>query len=70
MTDRGSGRAARLAAERGVVHAASNAELVDRADVVLLCVKPIDVERVIRELAGRIGPRQERSRRSPPACRP
>ena len=38
------------------MHAASNAELVERADVVLLCVKPIDVERVIRELAGRIGP--------------
>ena len=56
VTDRGSGRAARLAAERGVEHAASNAELVDRSDVVLLCVKPIDVERVIREVAGHIGP--------------
>lgn len=53
-TDRGSGKAARLAEERGIVHVASNDELVERSDVVLLCVKPIDVERVLREVSGRI----------------
>jgi pyrroline-5-carboxylate reductase len=56
VTDRGSGRAARLAAERGVTACADNAELVDRADVVVLAVKPSDVERVLRGLSGRIGP--------------
>jgi pyrroline-5-carboxylate reductase len=56
VTDRGSGRAAALAAQRGVAAVASNQELVDQADVVLLAVKPIDVERVLRELGGRIGP--------------
>jgi pyrroline-5-carboxylate reductase len=55
VTDRGSGRAARLAAERGVTQASSNAELVDRADVIVLAVKPTDVERVLRDLSGRIG---------------
>ena len=49
MTDRGSGRAARLAERLGVQHVADNAELVRRADVVLIAVKPIDVERVLRE---------------------
>jgi pyrroline-5-carboxylate reductase len=55
-TDRGSGRAAELARTRGVEHVASNAELVARADTVLLCVKPIDVERVLRDVGGRIDP--------------
>jgi pyrroline-5-carboxylate reductase len=54
VTDRGSGRAARLAADRGVVAVGSNADLVDAADVVLLCVKPIDVERVLRDVGGRM----------------
>src|SRR4051812_50191030 len=49
VTDRGSGRAARLAERLGVQHVADNAELVIRADVVLIAVKPIDVERVLRE---------------------
>ncbi|MDX6598065.1 MAG: pyrroline-5-carboxylate reductase [Gaiellales bacterium] len=49
VTDRGSGRAARLAERLGVQHVADNAELVRRADVVLIAVKPIDVERVLRE---------------------
>ena len=35
----------------------------------LICVKPIDVERVLREVAGLIGPHKA-SHRSPPACRP
>ncbi len=55
VTDRGSGRAADLARTRGVEHVASNAELVARADTVLICVKPIDVERVLRDVGGRIG---------------
>ena len=49
VTDRGSGRAADLAARLGVQHVADNAELVRRADVLLIAVKPIDVERVLRE---------------------
>ena len=49
VTDRGSGRAAGLAERLGVQHVADNAELVRRADVVLIAVKPIDVERVLRE---------------------
>jgi pyrroline-5-carboxylate reductase len=49
VTDRGSGRAARLAERLGVQHVSDNAELVRRADVVLIAVKPIDVERVLRE---------------------
>jgi pyrroline-5-carboxylate reductase len=49
VTDRGSGRAAGLAERLGVQHVADNAELVRRADVLLIAVKPIDVERVLRE---------------------
>ncbi len=55
-TDRGSGRAARLARERGIVHAATNADLVEQSDAILLCVKPIDVERVLRDVGGAITP--------------
>src|SRR4051794_29729483 len=55
VTDRGSGRAERLAREHGVRHVARNAELVRDADVVVLCVKPVDVERVLREVAGLFG---------------
>jgi len=51
VTDRGSGRAAALADRHGVRHVESNAELVREADVVVLCVKPIDVERVLREVS-------------------
>ena len=56
VTDRGSGRAARLAERLGVQHVADNAELVRRADVVLIAVKPIDVERVLREASELIDP--------------
>jgi pyrroline-5-carboxylate reductase len=56
VTDRGSGRAELLARGFGVVHLASNAELVERADVVVLCVKPVDVERVLREVSELITP--------------
>jgi pyrroline-5-carboxylate reductase len=54
VTDRGSGRAAALAEAHGVQIPASNAELVERSDVVVLCVKPIDVERVLREVTDRV----------------
>lgn len=49
-TDRGSGKAEALASRLGIVAVASNEELVARADVVVLCVKPIDVERVLRSV--------------------
>ena len=51
VTDRGSGRAAALAEAHGVRRVESNAELVREADVVVLCVKPVDVERVLREVS-------------------
>jgi pyrroline-5-carboxylate reductase len=56
VTDRGSGRAARLAELHGVTRVDSNDELVARADIVFLAVKPIDVERVLRGVAARITP--------------
>jgi pyrroline-5-carboxylate reductase len=51
VTDRGSGRAAALAERHGVRHIASNADVAREADVVVLCVKPVDVERVLREVS-------------------
>jgi pyrroline-5-carboxylate reductase len=56
VSDRGSGRAARLAESRGVGVAASNRELVERSEIVVMAVKPIDVERVLREVSGLITP--------------
>jgi pyrroline-5-carboxylate reductase len=56
VSDRGSGRAAALGVLRGVTVAASNRELVERADLVIVAVKPIDVERVLREVSGLITP--------------
>ena len=58
VTDRGSGRAAALATRHGLRHTASNAELVAAADIVVLCVKPIDVERVLREVSDLVTPRK------------
>jgi pyrroline-5-carboxylate reductase len=54
VCDRGSGRAGRLAELRGVSVARSNRELVERANIVIVAVKPIDVERVLREVSGLI----------------
>jgi pyrroline-5-carboxylate reductase len=51
VTDRGSGRAAALAESYGVRRVERNEELVEAADVVVLCVKPVDVERVLREVS-------------------
>jgi pyrroline-5-carboxylate reductase len=52
-TDAGSGRGAQLAAELGGRALAGNAELADRADLVVLCHKPAQLEEVAREVAGR-----------------
>src|SRR5690349_1307840 len=56
VTDRSSGRAARLAERVGVERAASNAELVERSAIVVICVKPIDVERVLRDVSHLVTP--------------
>jgi pyrroline-5-carboxylate reductase len=52
FSDSGSGRAAELAAELGGEAVASNAELAQRADVVVLAVKPAGLDQVAAELAG------------------
>jgi pyrroline-5-carboxylate reductase len=52
-TDAGSGRAADLARELGGEAAAGNAELADRADVVVLAHKPAQLHAVAAEVAGR-----------------
>jgi pyrroline-5-carboxylate reductase len=49
-TDSGSGRAAALAAELGGEAVASNRELAERADVVILAHKPAQLEPVAREV--------------------
>jgi len=49
-TDAGSGRAAQLAAELGGEAVASNAELAERADVLVLCHKPAQLASVAAEL--------------------
>src|SRR3954449_12922089 len=56
VTDRGSGRAARLAERHGLRRVTSNAEILAESDVVVLSVKPIDVERVLREVSELITP--------------
>jgi pyrroline-5-carboxylate reductase len=52
-TDGGSGRARELAAELGGEALADNAELAERADVVVLCHKPGQLAQVAERLAGR-----------------
>jgi pyrroline-5-carboxylate reductase len=52
FTDSGSGRAEELAGEVGGEAAGSNAELAERADVVVLAVKPAVLGEVAGELAG------------------
>jgi pyrroline-5-carboxylate reductase len=51
-TDTGSGRAAKLAQELGGEAIASNRELAERADVVILAHKPYQLEAVASEIAG------------------
>ena len=53
-TDGGSGRAAELAAELGGEAIASNAELAERCDAVLLAHKPAQLDDVAAEVAGRV----------------
>ena len=56
VTDRASGRAAELAGRLGLTHVGSNSELVQRSDVLMIGVKPVDVERVLRELSDSLTP--------------
>jgi pyrroline-5-carboxylate reductase len=49
-TDGGSGRALQLAAELGGEALASNRELAERADIVVLCHKPYQLAQVAREI--------------------
>lgn len=58
LTDRGSGRAAALADRVGAGVAPTNRALVEAVDVVVLCVKPIDVEDVLRDIAPVLRPGQ------------
>lgn len=51
FSDSGSGRAAKLAAELGGEAVGSNRELAERADVVILAVKPARLEEAAVELA-------------------
>lgn len=55
VTDAGSGRAGALAAALGGEAMSSNAELAERADLVVLCHKPAQLESVAAEIAGRAG---------------
>ena len=52
-TDGGSGRATALVAELGGEAVGSNAELAERAELVVLCHKPAQLAPVALELAGR-----------------
>lgn len=52
FTDSGSGRAAELAAEVEGEAVSTNAELADRADVVVLAVKPAKLDEAAAELSG------------------
>jgi pyrroline-5-carboxylate reductase len=52
FNDSGSGRAAELAAELGGEAVGSNRELAERADVVVLAVKPARLDEVAAELGG------------------
>ncbi|HEX2016513.1 MAG TPA: pyrroline-5-carboxylate reductase [Solirubrobacteraceae bacterium] len=52
-SDAGSGRAGRLVAEVGGEALSSNAEVAERADLLVLCHKPAQLEAVAAEVAGR-----------------
>jgi pyrroline-5-carboxylate reductase len=51
-TDGGSGRAAALVAELGGEVCDSNAQLAERADLIVLAVKPYQLDAVAGEIAG------------------
>ncbi|MGC9222037.1 MAG: pyrroline-5-carboxylate reductase family protein, partial [Solirubrobacteraceae bacterium] len=50
LTDSGSGRAEKLAAEIGGKHVATNRELAKQSDLVVLCHKPYQLEPVALEI--------------------
>lgn len=52
-TDAGSGRAAQLAEELGGEALATNSELAEQAEIVVLCHKPAQLADVARDIAGR-----------------
>jgi pyrroline-5-carboxylate reductase len=54
VSDGGSGRALQLARELGGEAFDSNVEVADRADLVVLCHKPSQFERVANELLGHV----------------
>lgn len=56
LIDRGSGRAAALAARTGCLNPADASELVRTSDVIVLCVKPIDIETVLRRVTDHLDP--------------
>jgi pyrroline-5-carboxylate reductase len=56
LTDRGSGKAQALADRVGATVAGGNRELVAAVDLVILCVKPIDIEDVLREISAVVLP--------------
>ena len=53
VTDGGSGRAAALAGELGGQACASNAELADRAEILILAHKPAQLEAIAAEVGDR-----------------
>jgi pyrroline-5-carboxylate reductase len=53
-SDNGSGRAAALAAELGGEALATNSEVAERTDLVLLCHKPAQLQSVAAELNGNV----------------
>jgi len=53
-SDNGSGRAAALAAELGGEALATNSEVAERSDLVLLCHKPAQLQSVAAELNGNV----------------
>ena len=53
-SDNGSGRAAALAAELGGEALATNSEVAERSDLVLLCHKPAQLQSVAAELNGSV----------------
>jgi pyrroline-5-carboxylate reductase len=52
LSDSGSGRAERLAAEIGGEAVAENAELAERSDLIVLAVKPAALDAVATEISG------------------
>jgi pyrroline-5-carboxylate reductase len=57
LTDRGSGRAGKLADTSGAtVVDGGNRALVEQVDALVLCVKPVDIENVLREVSDLVKP--------------